>query len=102
MKSKMPASDQIKLEQRLVLAAWGCQQLGYSSNKAMLEHLREVEEGFTSNGRSYIVQAILSRGSKCLVTEQDLERYDGNIRTHLSYFNKHRNEPLALRYFQHL
>jgi hypothetical protein len=48
----MPINDYIKLEQGLVLAAWGCCQLGYSSNKAMLENLCEVEEGFTSGGRS--------------------------------------------------
>jgi len=98
----MPANDYVKLERRLVLAAWGCHQLGYASNKAMLENLRDVEEGFTSSGRSYLIQAILARGSKCLVPEQDLERYDANIRSHLNYFNKHRNETLALRYFQHL
>ena len=60
----MPGNDYIKLEQRLVLAAWACQQLGYASNKAMLEGLREVEEGFAGDGRSYLVSAILARGSK--------------------------------------
>ena len=98
----MPSNDYVKLERRLVLAAWACHQLGYASNKAMLENLCEVEEGFTSRGRSYLVQAILARGSKCLVSEQDLEGYDSNIRSHLNYFNTHRNEALALRYFQHL
>lgn len=98
----MPANDYVKLEQRLVLAAWGCQMLGYSSNKAMLEDLREVDEGYDSTGRSYLVQRILSRGSKCLVRHEDLEKYDANVRSHLAYFNKHRNETLTLRYFQHL
>lgn len=98
----MPASDYVKLEQRLVLAAWACRQLGYTSNKEMLENLREVEEGFTGSGRSYLVLAILARGSKCLVPEEDLDRYDANIRSHLNYFNKHRKETLTLRYFQHL
>ena len=98
----MPTSDYIKLEQRLVLAAWACQQLGYTSNKAMLEDLRERDEGFASNGRSHIVSTILTRGAKFLVPEEDLVRYDANIRSHLAYFNKHRKETLALRYFQHL
>jgi hypothetical protein len=98
----VPASDYVKLEQRLVLAAWACQQLGYTSNKAMLENLCEVEEGFASNGRSYLVSTILARGSKCLVPEEDLARYDANIRGHLAYFNKHRKETLTLRYFQDL
>jgi hypothetical protein len=98
----MPTSDYVKLEQRLVLAAWGCHMLGYSSNKAMLEELREVEEGYDGTGRSYLVQRVLSRGAKCLVLPEDLDQYDANVRSHLAYFNKHRNETLTLRYFQHL
>lgn len=98
----MPASDYVKLEQRLVLAAWGCHMLGYSSNKAMLEDLREADEGFDSTGRSPLVTRILSRGSKCLVPQEDLERYDRNIQGHLDFINKRRTETLTLRYFQHL
>ncbi len=98
----MPASDYLKLEQRLVLAGWVCHQLGYTSNKAMLENLRDVDEGYDSAGKSAVVQTILARGSKCLVPKEDLERYDANVRGHLGYFNKHRKEPLTLRYFQHL
>jgi len=95
-------NDYFKLEQRLVLAGWACQQLGYASNKAMLEGLRDVEEGYAGDGRSHLVSTILARGSKCLVPAEDLLRYDANIRGHLAYFNKRRKEPLALRYFQHL
>ena len=98
----MPATDYVKLEQRLVLAAWGCHMLGYSSNKAMLEELRDRDEGFGSDGRSQIVQTIISRGSKCLVSQEDLERYDRNIQGHLDFINKRRAETLTLRYFQHL
>jgi hypothetical protein len=96
------SGEYVKLEQRLVLAAWGCHMLGYADNKAMLDNLAEVEEGFDPTGRSYLVQTILARGSKCLVPREDLLRYDGNIRSHLAHFNHHRNEPLKLRYFQHL
>src|SRR6266705_3384969 len=95
-------NDYVKLEQRLVLAAWACQELGYASNKAMLEDLSQREEGFDSSGNSYLVQAILSRGAACLIPKDDLERYDANVRSHLAYFNRHRKEPLTLRYFQHL
>ena len=98
----MPASDYLKLEQRLVLAGWVCEQFGYTTNKAMLENLRDVEEGYDSEGRSFLAQTILARGSKCLVPKSDMERYDANVRGHLAYFNKHRKEPLMLRYFQHL
>src|SRR5437870_2652682 len=98
----MTSGDYAKLEQRLVLAAGACHQLGYTSNKAMLENLREVDEGFASTGRSHLLSTILARGSKCLAPEQDLDAYDANIRTHLGNFNKHIKERLTLRYFQHL
>lgn len=98
----MASSDYIKLEQRLVLVDWACQKLGYESNKAMLQSLRDVDEGFDGKGSSYLVQVIAARGSKCKVSREDLDRYDANIRAHLNYFNKHRNERLTLRYFQHL
>ncbi len=62
----MPANDYVKLEQRLILAAWAYHQLGYTSNKAMLEDLREVQEGFSSSGRSNVLNAILARGRNAL------------------------------------
>lgn len=96
----MAASDYVKLEQRLTLVAWGGYMFGYSSNKEMLEDLRQSDEGYDSGGRSYLVQRILSRGAKCRIPQGDLERYDRNIRNHLAYFNKHLTEPLTLRYFQ--
>lgn len=98
----MASSDYIKLEQRLVLVDWACHRLGYESNKAMLENLRDVDEGFDGKGNSYLAQTIAARGAKCSVAREDLERYDANIRAHLNYFNKHRKERLTLRYFQHL
>ena len=96
------AGEYVKLEQRLVLAEWACRRLGFSSNQAMLEGLREAQEGFDGEGRSFLVLAVMARGAKCLVPEEDLVRYDANIRKHLANINKHRQEPLALRYFQHL
>ena len=98
----MPSSDYVKLERRLVLAAWACHVFGYTSNHAMLDNLREVEEGYDSNGRSYLVQAILARGSKCRIPAEVLHQYDANIRLHLKAYNRRRKEPITLRYFQHL
>ena len=93
--------EYVKLEQRLVLAAWGCHMLGYPTNKVMLENLRDVEESFDTSGRSFVAQTILARG-KCHIPREELLRYDGNIKSHLATFNRRRNEPLRLRYFQHL
>lgn len=103
MKRKRAGVDEyVKLEERLVLADWAVHQFGYESNRSMLEDLKEREEGFDSSGISYLLQGILSRGSRCKVSRDDLERYDSNVYTHLTNFNDHRREPLTLRYFQHL
>jgi superfamily II DNA or RNA helicase len=103
MKSKTkPANEYVKLEERLVLADWAVHQLGYESNRAMLEDLKERAEGYDSSGESYLVQGILSKGDACKISRDELERYDVNNKTHLTYFNRHRRESLTLRYFQHL
>jgi Type III restriction enzyme, res subunit len=103
MKSKpSPSNEYVKLEERLVLADWAVHQLGYESNRAMLEDLKERDEGYGSSGESYVLQGILSKGAACKISRDDLERYDSNIKAHLTYFNRHRREPLTLRYFQHL
>ena len=91
-----------KLEHRLVLLARLISLFGYESNKAMLEDCKEVEEGFASDGHSHLYHHFLARGSKVKIPEEDLARYDENIREHLSRINRHRPEPVILRYFQHL
>src|SRR5688500_14553459 len=103
MKSKQrPSNEYVNLEERIALADWAVHQLGYESNRAMLEDLKGRDEGFDSSGESYVLQAILSKGAAGKISRDDLERYDSNIKTHLTYFNRHRREPLTLRYFQHL
>jgi len=103
MKSKRKVADEyVKLEERLVLADWAVHQFGYESNRSMLEDLKERDEGFDSSDESYLLQGILSKGTKCKISRDNLERYDANVKAHLIYFNRHRREPLTLRYFQHL
>ena len=91
-----------KLEHRLVLLAWLNSLFGYDSNKALLEDCKEVDEGFASDGHSHLYHHLLARGSKVRIPEKDLARYDENVRVHLERINRHRPEPITLRYFQHL
>jgi hypothetical protein len=90
------------LEHRLVLLAWLNSLFGYESNKALLEDCKEVAEGYASDGYSHLYHHLLARGSKVQIPGLDLARYDENIRTHLERINRHRPEPIRLRYFQHL
>ena len=91
-----------KLEHRLVLLAWLNSLFGYDSNKALLEDCKEVDEGYASDGYSHLYHHLLARGSKVRIPEQDLARYDENVRLHLERINHGRPEPITLRYFQHL
>ncbi|RLF61878.1 MAG: restriction endonuclease subunit R [Thermoplasmata archaeon] len=91
-----------KLEHRLVLLAWLNSLFGYDSNKTLLEDCKEVDEGFASDGHSHLYHHLLARGSKVRILEEDLARYDENVRVHLERINRHRPEPITLRYFQHL
>ncbi|MBC7187512.1 MAG: DEAD/DEAH box helicase family protein, partial [Calditrichaeota bacterium] len=91
-----------KLEHRLVLLAWLNGLFGYESNKALLEDCKDVAEGYASDGHSHLYHHLLARGSEVKIPEEDLARYDENIRRHLERINRHRPEPITLRYFQHL
>ncbi len=91
-----------RLEHRLVLLAWLNSLFGYESNKALMEDCKEVAEGFASDGHSHLYHHLLARGSKVRIPEEDLARYDENIRLHLERINRHRTERITLRYFQHL
>ena len=91
-----------KLEYRLVLLAWLNALFGYAGNAEMLQDTKNVAEGYASDGHSHLYHHLLARGSKVKIPEADLARYDENIRLHLETVNRHRSEPITLRYFQHL
>jgi hypothetical protein len=91
-----------KLENRLLLLAWLNHLLGYESNRKLLEDTNQVTEGFRADGRSFLYHHLIARGSQVTIPAADLERYDDNLRAHLSAINRNRSEPITLRYFQYL
>ena len=93
----------VRLENRLVLLAWLNRQLGYDSNRELLEDTKRVEEGFDpDSGRSRLLLLLRSRGHRVRVPWNDLVRYDRNLERHLKRMNAGRRPPITLRYFQHL
>ena len=92
----------VKLENRLVLLAWLNSLLGYKCNKDLLADTKNVAEGFDGSGRSFLHYHLIGRGSKVKIQNEDLERYDENICTHLAAINRGRAEQIMLRYFQYL
>ncbi len=91
-----------KLEHRLVLLAWLNSQLGYGSNKDMLADTKKADEGFDASGHSFLYHHLRGRGSQVKISVEDLEKYDFNILNHLNMINRHRAEPVTLRYFQYM
>ena len=92
-----------KLEQRMSLLAWLQSRMGYDSTSHLLNNVKETNEGFNSDGRSYIHAHLAARTVQMQeLTVEDLERYDDNIREHLAAMNAGRSQPITLRYFQYL
>jgi hypothetical protein len=92
----------VKLEGRLTLLAWLNRLLGYKRNRDLLEDTKNTDEGFDATGRSFLYHHLIGRGSQVKIPEETLARYDENICGHLAAINRHRPEPITLRYFQYL
>ncbi len=92
----------VKLEKRLVLVAWLNHLFGYRDNRELLRDTRSVAEGFDPEGHSYMYHHLNARGDQVRIDRVTVAGYDDNIRRHLDTMNRHRAEPIQLRYFQYL
>ena len=92
-----------RLQGQLVLLAWLHERLGFTHTRDVLSDVSSIQEGFDADGRSHVCQFLKARstGPRAL-PPADLERYDDNIRAHLSAMNQGRREKITLRYFQYL
>lgn len=95
------SAQYVKLEQRLVLLAWLNSLFGYKTNRDLLTDMKESKEGFYGDGCSHLSKR-LGGHSGAKISEENLARYDDNIREHIRAMNARRPEPIRLRYFQHL
>jgi hypothetical protein len=94
--------EYVKLEKRLLLLAWLIDLFGYTSNQELLADIKQADEGFSTDNRSFIYYHFLSRGEKVKFSASNLQKYDDNIRNHLVAINEYRHNPITLRYFQYL
>ena len=58
----MPPVQIASLEQHLVLLAWLNRQFGYKHNRDLLADMKESDEGFDAEGRSFVYHRLISRG----------------------------------------
>ena len=98
----MPPVQIASLDQCLVLLAWLNRKFGYEHNRDLLADIKESDEGFDAEGRSFVYHRLISRGDAVSISPDTLARYDDNIRNHLHAMNARRSEPVTLRYFQYL
>ncbi|MXX40885.1 MAG: hypothetical protein F4Z85_22985, partial [Gemmatimonadetes bacterium] len=98
----MPPVQITNLEQHLVLLAWLNRQFGYEHNRDLLARMKDSDEGFDAEGRSFVYHRLISRGDAMSISPDTLAEYDDNIRNHLHAINARRSEPITLRYFQYL
>ena len=92
-----------RLERKLALLAWLHHQMGYDGTRDLLSNTKEANKGFREDGRSYISVHLETRSEQMQsLTDEDLKRYDQNIRQHLAAMNYGRHEPIILQYFQYL
>lgn len=101
--AKKPSSKKtnpFRLENHLHLLGFIASLLGIET-ASDFQRFRDVEEGFDSNGRSFMFHRIISQPG-VLITEDKLIQYDDNIRGYARNLSKNRNTPISLRYFQYL
>jgi hypothetical protein len=72
-----------------------------SATRVLLSALKDTEEGYGTDGMSFVASALTGRAGKKVAAEE-IKSYDTNVRSHLYRINERRSEPLTLRYFQTL
>lgn len=90
----------MRIEKYLVLNKYFLSLLGFEDFKDLQLRMKDVKEGYDSEGKSYFVNIILS--SKDLkLNEDELLIYDKNIQEYVRKINYGR-ESVSLKYFQYL
>lgn len=98
----MPNSSTPPLSQRLTLAEWFADQLGYSSGREMLEDLKDSQSEWTDGRNPVLLRALSRKGTGVKIPEDALRQMDDAIHSDLAAMNRHRSPSITLKYFQYL
>ncbi len=99
----MPRNNtQRKLENHLTLHGWLNSHFKYKTTQALLNAVKNEEEGFNPDGHSPICEFLISQADPDSPIAEVLPTYDANIKRHLAAINSKRTQPIVLRYFQYL
>src|SRR4051794_18306274 len=62
---------------------------GDTETRALLTAFKDTAEGYGNDGPSYVASGLVARADK-IVSEDELRRYDANVRSHLYQINERR------------
>jgi hypothetical protein len=91
----------LELHNRLVLNRYFLDQLGYGNFDELRTSMRNIQEGYASDGRSYFVNVLIGKEGR-KIPEDDIFRYDKAIKEYADRLVRNRREPITLKYFQYL
>lgn len=91
----------MSLEKYLVLNRYFLSLFGAKEFKDFQERLRDVPNSFDRDGRSYLVNALLSYFNGLKISEDRLLEYDRNIQSYVRKIS-YRRDQISLKYFQYL
>jgi hypothetical protein len=97
----MVKRQEFRLEKHLVLNSFICNLFGKKSFEELRDILKDVDEGFDEEGRSYVFHVLLAQEGIKIPMDR-LEEYDSNIKGYVDHINKGRERPVKLKYFQYL
>ena len=100
--TKVKPKPSTRLTEHLILADFMHGLFGKKSFDEIQMLLRDVQEGYDEEGKSYLFHALISWNGLDPRVRANLETYDSRIRSYVDRINRHRDLPVTLTYFQHL
>ncbi|MCK4500224.1 hypothetical protein KAU11_06990, partial [Candidatus Babeliales bacterium] len=91
-----------RLDDYLVLNSFMNKLFGMDSFDDFQKLLKNVEDGFDDEGRSYVFNTLHSQKSIDLQLKSKLEEYDSNIKSYVDRISVKQDTPIRLKYFQYL
>ncbi|WP_135611139.1 DEAD/DEAH box helicase family protein [Methanococcoides sp. AM1] len=99
----VPANNKkVRLDDYLVLNNYMNKLFGMENFDEFQKILKNVEDGFDDEGRSYVFNVLYSQKSINSHLRTKLEEYDSNIKEYVDYINIKQETPIRLKYFQYL
>ena len=91
-----------RLDDYLVLSSFMNKLFGMKNFDKFQELLKNVEDGFDNEGRSYVFLTLYSQAGIEPQLKSKLEEYDSNIKRYVDHINSKQETPIRLKYFQYL